>query len=102
MYTYTHTHTHTHTHTDLNFANFRKDRKIKYTKFNTQKFMFFDENIRTKKTSGEIKRNKLKIFALSKKKTENARRGSSFLIVSCFQPATLLKKKLFHRIISKF
>ena len=58
--THTHTHTHTNTHTDLDFAIFWKDREIKKheqlrqcwsQKSNTQKFMFFNENIRSKKTS---------------------------------------------------
>ena len=59
-HTHTQTHTHTNTHTDLDFAIVWKDREIKKheqfrqcwsPKSNTQKFMFFNENIRSKKTS---------------------------------------------------
>ena len=65
--------------------------------------MFFNESIRSKKTSEKTEKNKLKYLHYLNKMTEkcNVRK---FIIseFSCFYPATLLKDELFHRIVSKF
>ena len=81
LYTHTHTNTNTHTHTqtDSNFVIFWKNCKIKYMS-NTgtrniipKKFLFFNENIRSKRDSGQIERNRLKYLHYLNKMIENAR-----------------------------
>ena len=70
-------------------CNFSKDRKTK-NKSNCEKpgpqnlihvkFKFFNENVRSKKASGQIKRNKLKYLHYLKKWLKNARWACSFSV----------------------
>ena len=105
------TQTYIHIHTDLNFAIFWKDRKIKYTcnwdntgprNLIQAKFEFFNENIRSKKDSGQIEGNKLKYLHYLNKMIEKCRvKKFIFSEVSCFYSEILWKIEPFQRIISK-
>ena len=68
IHTRTHTHTHTHTRT-FKLCDFWTNHAIQYTSYwdNTglrnlmhSKFKFFNDNIKSKKDSGQIERNKVK------------------------------------------
>ena len=97
-YTYTHIHTHTHTHTHshrFKFYNFSERSRNQiheqliqqwYAKFNAIKIqVFFNENIRSNKDSGQIERNELAYLHYQNKMTEKYKiKKFIFGEVSCF------------------
>ena len=96
IHTHIHTHTHTHTHSHrFKYYNFSERSRNQiheqliqqwYAKFNASKIqVFFNENIRSNKDSGQIERNELAYLHYQNKMTEKYKiRKFIFGEVSCF------------------